>query len=525
MKRAVIFGLDGATFTVLDDLVRRGVMPYLGRFMDTGTRGFLSSTVPPLTPIAWTSMITGRTPGHHGITGFFQYNAGNPPSVRVSSARHLCVETIWSMVSRKGMRASCFNFPVHDPPPKIEGSVIPGWVTWRWLKRNSHPPELIDRLKREVPGFDIKDLGMRYSEEKKAIAGSKLEEYDPWILLHTQRERQWFNVLRHSLVNDACQLTGVVFDGVDKLQHLLWKFLDPALEPANPSAEFIRVRELCWTYFRQIDQFLEETVRLAGPETTVMITSDHGFTGTDEVLYINTWLEKEGFLTWKPQTEMAPEDSRELGDGLPYHLFAFDMTQTQAFSAEASSNGIRINRENLRDEEYEAFRCRLKDALLSRCVDPDTGERLISRVWYREEVFGGPKMEQAPDITLTLRDNGFFSVHRGDKVLKKRPETLGTHHPYGIFIAKGPAVRHGESIDPVRLVDITPTILYLLGLPVSAMLEGRVIEEALAPEYVASHQLRVDVEESEFEQDEFAEMAAEDDPQILERLKALGYIE
>jgi len=163
--------------------------------------------------------------------------------------------------------------------------------------------------------------------------------------------------------------------------------------------------------------------------------------------------------------------------------------------------------------------------LLTRCVDPDTGERLISRVWYREEVFGGPKMEQAPDITLTLRDNGFFSVHRSDKVLKKRPETLGTHHPYGIFIAKGPAVRHGQSIDPVRLVDITPTILYLLGLPVSAMLEGRVIEEALAPEYVASHQLRIDVEESEFEQDEFAEMAAEDDPQILERLKALGYIE
>ena len=185
-----------------------------------------------------------------------------------------------------------FKFPVHDPPPKIEGSVIPGWVTWRWLKRNSHPPSHRSS-QREVPGFDIKDLGMRNSEEKKAIAGSKLEEYDPWILLHTQRERQWFNVLQHSLLNDACQLTGVVFDGVDKLQHLLWKFLDPALEPANPSAEFIRVRELCWTYFRQIDQFLEETVRLAGPETTVMITSDHGFTATDEVLYINTWLERK----------------------------------------------------------------------------------------------------------------------------------------------------------------------------------------------------------------------------------------
>jgi len=81
MKRAIIFGLDGATYTVLLDLVRRGVMPYLGQFKAEGTYAPLASTVPPLTPIAWSSLVTGRTPGHHGITGFFHYqdnDLGNP---------------------------------------------------------------------------------------------------------------------------------------------------------------------------------------------------------------------------------------------------------------------------------------------------------------------------------------------------------------------------------------------------------------------------------------------------------------
>ena len=535
MKRVVIFGLDGATYTVLDDLVRRSVMPYMGQFMASGARAPLASTVPPLTPIAWTNLVTGRTPGHHGITGFFQHDGGDSFSVRVATARQLCVETIWSMVSRQGMRAGCLNFPMHNPAPRINGYVIPGWVTWRWLKRATHPPALIDDLKRKIAGFDLKDLAMRYEEERKAVTGSIMDDYDPWIHLHLRRERQWFNVLRHQLINDPCELTGVVFDGVDKLQHMLWRFLDPALEPAEPSKEWLRIRELSWDYFRQIDQFLQETVALAGPEATVLIASDHGFTSTDEVLYINSWLEREGYLTWKPQTPFASEGSLELGEGVPYHLVAFDLSKTRAFAATASSNGIHIRLPNGSNgssgQDYESFRRELGDALLNRCVNPETGQRLVSRVWFREEVFAGPKMSQAPDITLTLHDNGFFSVFRGDKILKRRPKTIGTHHPDGIFMIKGPGIRQGERLGHVQLVDLVPTMLYQLGMPVGLDLEGRVIEEAFTAEHLKVHEVQfgVGAGEPNFQPDmpdmNGEDTGAEDDPQILDRLKALGYID
>jgi predicted AlkP superfamily phosphohydrolase/phosphomutase len=233
---------------------------------------------------------------------------------------------------------------------------------------------------------------------------------------------------------------------------------------------------------------------------------------------------------WKPETETVPEESRELGEGVPYHLTAFDLSKTRAFAATASSNGIhiRMNPSNGNGtQNYEAFRKELADALLTRCVDPQTGKRLISKVWLREEVFAGPSMNEAPDLALTLHDNGFISVFRSDVVLKKRPKTAGTHHPDGIFIMNGPGVRPGQSLGHVKLIDIVPTMLYMLGVPLGSDLEGRVLEECFKPEYVASHELRVHSADDApmFEREESEPIGEEDDPQILSRLKALGYIE
>src|SRR5213080_4069714 len=99
MSNVVLFGLDGATFTVLNDLVARGVMPYLGRFVGEGTQALLASTVPPLTPIAWTSMVTGRTPGNHGITGFFHFHDVAASSIRVANTKQLQVPMLWEVAN------------------------------------------------------------------------------------------------------------------------------------------------------------------------------------------------------------------------------------------------------------------------------------------------------------------------------------------------------------------------------------------------------------------------------------------
>ncbi|MFQ5490429.1 MAG: alkaline phosphatase family protein, partial [Phycisphaerae bacterium] len=95
-EQVVLFGLDGATYDVLDDLVRREVMPFLGRFQSAGARGVLRSTVPPLTPPAWLSMVTGRSPGAHGIFNFLRFESEDSAYLRIISARDIRCPTLWS---------------------------------------------------------------------------------------------------------------------------------------------------------------------------------------------------------------------------------------------------------------------------------------------------------------------------------------------------------------------------------------------------------------------------------------------
>lgn len=535
MTPALLFGLDGATFDVLDVLIARGLMPNLARFLEVGARATLQSTVPPLTPIAWTSMVTGRRPGHHGVLGFFQYDSARSSALRIVSSREVRSQTLWAMANRHGARAACLNFPVHCPPPKIDGAVIPGWVPWKWIKPFSHPRGLIERLQAEIPDFDLKELAMDFEQEKKSIAGAPVDNYEEWIQLHCRRDRQWFSILRTLLSSREYELNGIVFDGVDKLQHLLWPYLDPRLEPAQPDERFYRIRNLCWDYFRQLDAFLGEACELAGPDATVAIASDHGFTGSELILFINIWLEREGYLTWKPSMPVLADNDFELEPDF-YQLSAFDMTCTRAYALTAASNGIHIvvsgqrSADGIPPEQYFEFRQQLRDALLNRCVHPQTGEPLIEQVWTREEVFEGPAMEQAPDLTLTLRDHSFVSVRRGPGLVAKRTETMGTHHPLGILAVRGPGIRAGARMETARLEDVTPTLLYAMGLPIPDGLDGQVLTDWFTDEHRSGRSVQV-VSEANVS---VAAAAAAEEPamppppgeaEVMERLRALGYIE
>jgi predicted AlkP superfamily phosphohydrolase/phosphomutase len=518
----ILFGIDGATFTVLDDLIARGLMPNLAEFLGEGARANLRSITPPLTPPAWTTLVTGRPPGEHGVLGFFQYDAPGSRQVQLISSRQLAAETLWSMVNRQGRRAGVLNFVAHQPAPKIDGWVIPGWVTARWLRPFSHPAGLIDRLKSSVPGFDVKTLAMDLDEESKAVSGSPIDDYRAWVSLHIRRERLWFEVLWHLLETDPVDLAAIIFDGADKLQHGLWPYLDPGLAPAEPEPGFLRVREMAWEYYKTLDHLLGETVRRAGEECTVLICSDHGFTGSHEVLYINTWLEQQGYLSWRPDFE-PPEDSVDLNPAA-FQFGAFDMSRTRAYALVTSSNGIHI--EGVPARQYDAFRRELADALLTRCADPDTGENLVTRVWTREEIFAGPHMNIAPDLTLTLRDHGFFSVRRSSRTHTRRPLVIGTHHPDGVLMARGPGIARGVLLKPAHLLDVAPLILYTLGLEIPSDLPGCVPPGLFENTHLESqpprHSVAILVSAGSAAT---GVQQPEEDGEILEKLKSLGYIE
>ena len=70
--KVVVIGLDAATWTLIRPWIDEGGMPNLANLMRAGVSGSLQSVLPPITPPAWTSFMTGKNPGKHGVFHFVE---------------------------------------------------------------------------------------------------------------------------------------------------------------------------------------------------------------------------------------------------------------------------------------------------------------------------------------------------------------------------------------------------------------------------------------------------------------------
>lgn len=535
MTSTVLVGLDGATFTILDPLMQDGVMPFLKEIVDSGVRAELRTIVPALTPPAWTSLMTGRSPGHHGIFDFFVKESVDRPNIRFVTSRDVHAETIWSIVNRRRGRAMVLNFPLMFPPPPIDGYVVAGFVPWRQLRLGCYPPTLYERLKR-LPGFKQQELAMDTALEEKAVEGCRAEEYEDWIELHIRREQRWGEVVRALMTEGPCELTAVLFDGVDKIQHLCWRFLDPAYADRLQSPWERKVRDRCLEYFRRLDGLLAGIAGLAGEEATVVLASDHGFGPQTGTFFVNTWLEQRGYLAWADKRGPVASTPGEFGiSQLARHVYLIDWERTRAYAPTPGANGIHIvvagrgGANGVPAADYERFRNQLMDELRA-VMDPATGERIVSRVWTREEVFAGPHMDLAPDLSLELRDGGLVSIVAADAAYRPRSEPCGAHRPEGIFVARGPGLRKGVRLSPLSILDVAPFLMDSLGLPCPEDMEGRVPTQALEAARLQSRPGHTAAPPPSAPQDGAARpvgplLDAEGEAEILRRLQALGYID
>jgi predicted AlkP superfamily phosphohydrolase/phosphomutase len=178
-REVLLIGLDGATFDILDPLMASGAMPELRALAEGGVRATLQSTVPALTPPAWTSMMTGKGPGRHGIFDFFRKESQSSTLVRLLTSQDVASPPMWSLADSAGLRSTILTFPLTVPPPKIAGHIAPGgFMPWRQLRLGCHPEGLYDRLQ-TVPSFNARELALDMSHEAKAIEGATDEELDP----------------------------------------------------------------------------------------------------------------------------------------------------------------------------------------------------------------------------------------------------------------------------------------------------------------------------------------------------------
>jgi predicted AlkP superfamily phosphohydrolase/phosphomutase len=531
----LLIGLDGATYTVLGPYVDRGVMPFLGELLDGGTHAVLRSIMPPLTPPAWTSLITGKHPGQHGVFDFFQKEEPGSIYFSFATSQDVRSSTIWSLASEQDRRVISLNFPLMFPAPPVEGAVVPGgMMPWRQLRLGCHPPGLFGRLQ-QLPGFNPREM-LDMELEIKAIDGCPEDEYAEWVELHIRREQRWCDVLRYLMREEPADLIGILFDGVDKLQHLCWRFIDPAYRPAQPTEWEQRMIELCEQYFRSLDGLLAQIVGDAGDDATIVVASDHGFGPTQDVFHVNSWLEREGYLAWADSEREAPARSdTDVGFAeMTRHVHAIDWSVTRAYAATPSSQGINIV-EHVPGTDFplpEDVRAQIAVELAAALLElrrPSDGQPLVDEVWTREQAFEGPFEALGPDLSIVLADGGTMSILPSETIVARREQPRGHHRWEGVVIARGPGIRTGARVDEVSIVDIAPLVLHQLGLPIPDDMTGALPVQMFEPEALerrpqrrvrASAPVAVPVLSR-------ADMALEpeEEAQVIERLKALGYVE
>ncbi|MCV6596319.1 MAG: alkaline phosphatase family protein [Mangrovicoccus sp.] len=525
--KSLFIGMDGSTFTVLDQLTQgpEPVMPVLAGLLERGARANLTSTPNPLTPPAWVSLMTGQFPGVHGIYDFLKSNeVDGDLYTELSSSKDCSREFIWTIAARNGERAAALNLPFTAPPPRdFDGVILPGFVPWKHLSRNTQPRDFYKRMKKALPQVDPKQLAWDYQHEEKSVQHQSTDQQRDWVTYHLARDEMWFEVAKYVIENESPSLMAVMFDGTDKLQHQVWPYLDPDLAPETPDALYTEMREASLQYFRNVDRYIEGIMALC-PDAQVVLSSDHGFTAQTAVFNVNTFLEQKGYLSFR-----TPEEIAELAQKSGF-LTPVNVAASKAYGRTPSTNGIYIRKESdgctggVSDTDYESFRDQLI-ADLKSVIDPRTGKPHVVDVLKAEEAFPGAHMKDAPDLTLIMADSGFISLKQAEDALEQLDPPIGTHHMDGIFIAAGEGIKQGVSLDDLRIVDVAAILLYHCGVPVPEDFDGKVPQALYDPAYLAATPIQTGPASLVPEHMAAAEMSGEEKAQLMEQLAALGYAE
>src|SRR6059036_19158 len=145
VPKVVVIGLDAATWTVIRPCMAEGKMPNLAKLMKAGVSGTLESILPPITPPAWTSFMTGKNPGKHGIFHFMEAQPGTY-GLRYLNAASRRAKTVWRMLSDAGYTVGTMNIPFTYPPEQLNGFQISGMDTPSEKSPFIYPPELRSEL-------------------------------------------------------------------------------------------------------------------------------------------------------------------------------------------------------------------------------------------------------------------------------------------------------------------------------------------------------------------------------------------
>jgi hypothetical protein len=506
--RVVLVGVDGASWSVIDPLLAGGELPSLAAMAKNGVTAEVESVEPLKSPTVWTSIATGRSPDAHGVTDFLK------------TAVSIQVPTIFERLAVQGRRVGTYDYLLTWPPRPLPGGfVIPGW-----LRRDQSvtPADVFERA--GLPGYRYSLQGLANREDYVETSREEL----------AKKAAHW-NALAAAFDLDVGAVT---FYSVDGLSHRFWHDSFPEqFEEGFPAPEERYVSLIPETMIG-IDRAIGEIAGALGPEDSLLIVSDHGFKAEEDG-FRRVWsfnlapsLARAGLIPERDGFSIVSQFGVVI---LRVHSGPFQARDaileqlTGLFEKARTAEGEPLNTVDVIDMverpagSVRPFYGRLRQWVVRLIMrrfyqirlDPNAHAYLLVRP--KTEVFEAAWPEAAVEIAgATLPVSEIVSADGFS----------GTHHPIGILLAAGAPIRHLAERERVSVLEVAPLLAYLAGAAIPEDLEGSFLEHWIRTEYLAAHPARrVGAADLPRLPAWDGPRASGHDPDLIERLRSMGYIE
>lgn len=534
MKRKVfVLGLDGATFDLLKPLIAKGLLPNLKKLMEKGTHGPLKSSIPPVTYPAWKCYSTGKNPGKLGAATWFLFDKAQRKVSLVNSST-VSVPEIWDIIGRFNLKSIVMNMPLTYPPKKINGVMVSGFDTPDSVCF-SYPQEIMKELSENLgdykPWYNLRYVFLTkdpLTTFKKTIQN----RFSAMEYLYKNKEWDFFH--------------GTIFL-CDVVQHFFWTDMNSLSE--------------IWTAIDQgIGRLLRDIQNMNN--TTVFLISDHGFGKVESILHFDRWLIEEGYSKTKGLFRNLFRQTKTKIDSVIYSMFKFlysfgfdsnnkvlfnivfkmliwsaklfgrkspvylEWKKLKAYAlmdsvcAQIYINDDQANTASERENFKKELQSRLKNT-----VD------IPLRVFDKHELYKGNHLRHYPSIMILpesykhlIRDTHFVDESAFSAKQGKYISWSGTHRENGIFIAIGPAIKANKLIHEANILDLAPTILHILGVPIPRDMDGKVLKNIFIPRSALA---RKEINHAEIGAEERQKeyiYTEKEKKMMKDRLKELGYI-
>lgn len=528
-EHVLIVGWDGAPYPLVREMLNEGALPNLASIVDDGHFGPLETVPYVMSSCAWSTFLTGKNAGKHGIYDFYASDFREDSYFREPiNATARDSRDLGDVLGDHDLSLGRVNVPLTYPARPVDGFTVTGMLTpSKESDGFCYPEDFLDDFE-ALERYRI-DSG----EGKDADKDEFLADID--AVVDGRME-----LAVYALENSAdVDVYFAVFTSPDRLSHYYWHFEDET-HPfrKNESPENLeRYGEVVRDLFRDLDEKLGELVdrfESRYGDSMVAVVSDHGMTSLKRIFHVNKWLAENGYLTFKEEFDgsTVDDDVEEILDDRVEYIFGKVNWENTTAYAMGKRGAIYVNQKGreprgiVDPNDREGIITDLKNDL-REVVDPETGENIVETVRTREELFHGDHVDEAPDVLLSLSDGYYpfgyaFELEKPDLISTNdwpdMPFVTGIEDGDGIFAARGDRIDPDAETVDVGLVDFAPTLLHYLGLPVPDDMDGEVPSSLFADDEPMVTVSAKDAGE------QASELSGEDEETVKDRLEDLGYL-